>query len=82
MDIIGLLKDWGFVIGGVVIPLVAHNVRLQMAVNRMNKVLDPDKVNEFNADWAVHKERQSETREDVKRVKEDIRDIYRRMERQ
>ena len=81
MEILEILKEWGFLIVGVVFPLVVHNVKLQMNVNRMSKLLDPDKITEFNGEWAVVKSKVADMKENYEKLRTDIKELYSKTDR-
>ena len=81
MDLIAELKDVAWLIGVVVIPLVAHNVKLQLNVTRMSRLLDQDKIMEFTREFAIVQERQRETRADMEKFRVDIKELFGRTDR-
>lgn len=81
MELIDEIKDMAWLLIVVIIPLVGHNVKLHMNVKTMMRVLDADKINAFNGEWAVAKDHISRNNDNYEKLREDVKDLYQRTEK-
>jgi len=81
MDLMDTLKDWAWLITVVILPIAVNAFRLSASVKRMEKLLDADKIAEFNGEYAVLKSHVQDMKDDtIPGLKQDVRNIFQKLE--